>query len=141
MLIKPLYIYALANTSGQEIDQGTMLRFMGELIWFPEAAVMDYFHWEAIDSLSASLSMTYNGVTAKGTFTFDENGLVKSFSAQRFGDFEGEFRKETWEVKVTEHQEINGHIIASKCDVTWKLKEGDFTWLKLEVKDVRYEYD
>jgi hypothetical protein len=139
MLIKPLYIYTLANSSGPEIDQGTMLRYMGELIWFPEAAVMDYFHWEAIDSTRASLTMTYKGMTAKGIFTFDERGLVKSFSAQRFGDFDGEFRKETWEVRVTEHSEINGHVIGSKCEVVWKLKEGDFGWLKLEVKNIRYE--
>jgi hypothetical protein len=141
MLIKPFYIYTLANATGEEIDQGTMLRFMGELIWFPEAAVMDYFHWEEVDSTSAALSMTYNGVRARGTFTFNENGLVKSFSAQRFGDFDGEFRKETWEVQVTEHKVINGHLIGSKCDVIWKLKEGDFTWLTLEVKDITYEYN
>ena len=141
MLIKPLYIFSLANSSGQEIDQGTMLRYMGELIWFPEAAVMDYFHWEAIDSTSATLSMTYNGVSAKGTFTFDGNGQVKSFSAQRFGDFDGEFRKEEWQVKVTEHNMINGHLIGTKCEVTWKLKEGDFTWLMIDVKDISYEFD
>ena len=55
MLIKPFYIYTLADTSGPEMDQGTMLRYMGELMWFPEAAVMDYFHWEEIDSTSAAL--------------------------------------------------------------------------------------
>jgi hypothetical protein len=139
MLIKPLYIYTMANTSGDEINQGTMLRFMGELIWFPEAAVMNYFQWEEIDSARAALCMTYNGVTARGTFTFHENGLVKSFSAQRFGDFDGEFRKETWEVKVIEHKEINAHLIGSNCEVTWKLKEGDFTWLTLEVTDISYQ--
>ena len=141
MLIKPLHMYTLANTSGPEIDQGTMLRYMGELMWFPEAAVKDYFHWEEIDSTSAALSMTYNGVTVKGTFTFYQNGLVRSFSAERFGNFDGEFRKETWEVKVNEHDVINGRLIASKCKVTWKLKEGDFTWMKLDVKDISYEFD
>ena len=141
MLIKPFYIYNLANTSGPEMDQGTMLRYMGELMWFPEAAVMDYFHWEEIDSTSASLSMTYNGVTANGTFAFYKNGLVKSFTAQRFGNFDGEFRKETWEVWVNEHNVINGRLVGSKCKVTWKLKEGDFTWLMIDVKDISYEFD
>jgi len=141
MLIKPFYIYNLANTSGPEMDQGTMLRYMGELMWFPEAAVMDYFHWEEIDSTSAALSMTYNGVTANGTFAFYNNGLVKSFTAQRFGNFDGEFRKETWEVWVNEHNVINGRLVGSKCKVTWKLKEGDFTWLLLDVKDISYEFD
>lgn len=139
MLIKPLYIYSLANTSGSEIDQGTMLRYMGELIWFPEAAAMPYFEWEEIDSTSASLKMTYNGAVSKGIFTFDNDGLVKSFSAERFGDFNGVFKKEMWEVRITENRMINNNLIGSKCEVTWKLKEGDFTWLKLEVKNISYE--
>jgi len=140
MIIKPLYLYKIADTSGPEMDQGTMLRFMGELIWFPEAATMDYFRWEKINSTSAAVTMTFNGTTAKGVFTFDDNGLVKSFSAERFGNFDGQFRKEMWEVRVIEHREINGHLIGNKCEVTWNLKEGDFTWLKLEVNDVSYEF-
>lgn len=141
MLIKPFYIFTLANKSGEEMDQGAMLRFMGEVVWIPEAARMDYFHWKALDSTSAELSMTYNGKTALGVFTFDGGGMVKSFCAERFGDFDGQFRKETWEVTITEQSTINGHVIGSKCDVTWKLKEGDFTWLKLEVTGISYEYD
>jgi hypothetical protein len=139
MLIKPLYIYTLANTSGPEIDHGTMLRYMAELIWFPEAAVMPYFQWEQVDSTSAAVTMKYDEVEAKGLFKFDENGLVKSFCADRFGDFNGEFRKEKWEVRIIEHSSINGHVIGTKCEVTWKLTEGDFTWLRLEVKDISYK--
>jgi hypothetical protein len=143
MLIKPLFIYTLANSSGMEIDQGALLRYMAEIIWFPEAATMGYFRWEAIDSTNAALSMTCNGTTAKGIFTFDQDGLVKKFCAERFGDFNGHpgthrYRKELWEAKVIEHSLVNGHLIGSKCEVTWKLKEGDFTWLKLEVKSIRY---
>lgn len=136
MRIKPLYLYTLADTSGPEMDQGTMLRFMGEIIWFPEVATMDYFQWEAIDDNSASLTMTYKGNAAKGVFTFDDNGLVKSFSAERFGTFDGKLRKEMWEVRITEHNLVDGHFIGNKCEVTWKLKEGDFTWMKLEVTDI-----
>jgi len=139
MLIKALYIYTLANASGKEIDQGTMLRYMGELVWFPEAAIKEYYQWEQIDASTAALTMTYDGTTARGVFIFDEKGLVKSFSAKRFGDFDGEVRMETWEVKVTEYSEMNDHLIATKCEVTWKLKDGDFTWLKLEVRDIAYD--
>ncbi len=77
MLIKPFYLYTLANSSGPEIDQGAMLRYMAELMWFPEAAVMDYFHWEAIDSTSATLTMTYSGVSEKGTSPLTKTGWQK----------------------------------------------------------------
>jgi hypothetical protein len=77
----------------------------------------------------------------QGHIRFYKNGLVKSFTAQRFGNFDGEFRKETWEVRVNEHNVINGRLVGSKCKVTWKLKEGDFTWLMIDVKDISYEFD
>jgi len=138
MLIKPLFIYPLANSSGDEIDQGAMIRYMSEIAWYPEAAHARYFQWQELDSTHAQLTMTYGGLTASGIFSFDAAGLIKSFSAQRFGDFDGEFRKEVWEVIIKEHKEINNHLIPNKCEVKWKLKDGDFTWLRLEVMDIVY---
>ena len=138
MIIKPLFIYPLANSSGDEIDQGAILRYMSEIIWYPEAALAEYFQWQELDSTHAQLTMTYRNITASGIFSFDADGLVKSFSAHRFGDFDGEFRKEVWEIRVTEHKEMNNHLIPNKGEVTWKLKEGDFTWLRMEVTDIEY---
>jgi hypothetical protein len=34
---------------------------------------------------------------------------------------------------VTGYKAFNGTRIGNKNEVTWKLKEGDVTWLKLEV--------
>ena len=141
MLIKPLAIYTMANASGDEIDQGTLLRFMGEMIWYPEAAAMDYIHWEQVAPDQALVTMTYKGVTATGTFTFHPNGLVQRFSAKRFGDFHGEFKKETWQVDVTGYKKINNRQIPYACEVSWKLKSGDFMWLKQEVSDIEYIRD
>ncbi|WP_335621954.1 DUF6544 family protein [Chryseolinea soli] len=138
MLIKPLAIYTMANASGNEIDQGTMLRFMGEMIWYPEAAMMDYIHWEEVAPDQALATMTYKGVTATGTFTFHPNGLVQRFSAERFGDFQGEFRKETWQVDVTGYQKMNNREIPEACEVSWILKSGDFLWLKQEIIKIEY---
>ncbi len=138
MLIKPMAIYALANATGNEIDQGTLLRFMGEMIWYPEAATMDYIRWEEVAPDQALATMTYKGVTATGTFTFHPNGLVQRFSAERYGDFQGEFRKETWQVDVTGYKKMNDREIPYACEVTWKLKSGDFMWLKQEITHIEY---
>lgn len=138
MLIKPLAFYTMADASGNEIDQGTMLRFMGEMIWYPEAAVMDYIHWEEVAPDQALCTITYKGVTATGTFTFHPNGLVQRFSAERFGDFQGEFRKETWQVDVTGYKKMSDRQIPSACEVSWKLRSGDFLWLKQEITNIEY---
>ncbi|MBL0740495.1 DUF6544 family protein [Chryseolinea lacunae] len=139
MLIKPLFIYTMANTSGPEIDQGSMLRFLSEMIWYPEAATQPYMHWKEIAPLRATATMSYKGVTAMGTFTFLSDGRVASVVADRFGDFDGVFRKEVWQVNITGYKKMNGRLVPAQCEVTWKLNDGDFTWLKLNVTHLEHQ--
>jgi hypothetical protein len=64
MLIKALGLVRVADATGEQIDQGTLLRFLGETVWFPSAALQPYVHWEVIDEASARATMTYGNVTA-----------------------------------------------------------------------------
>jgi hypothetical protein len=53
MLIKLASLLTVADGVGAEIDQGAMLRYLGEIVWFPSAALSDSVSWEAIDERSA----------------------------------------------------------------------------------------
>ena len=136
MLIKPLYLFTAANSFGKEIDQGTLLRYLAEAAWFPQVAVNDYLRWEGIDDYHARVTMEYGGVSASGIYSFNEQGLVNGFEARRYGDFGGIYRKETWSVSVVAHKSFNNTPIGHRSEVTWKFKEGDFTWLKMEVTEI-----
>jgi hypothetical protein len=133
MLIKPLAMFTVANGSGKEVDQGTLLRYMAEMIWFPQAAASDYLHWEEISDHQARATMAYGGTTATGTYSFNEKGDVSGFQAQRYGDFGGAYRMETWAVSVKGYKTFHSRRIGNTSEVTWKLKTGDFHWLKLEI--------
>ncbi len=138
MLIKALGLLPVVDAAGPEIDQGTMLRYLGEMIWFPSAALEPYITWEAIDSVSAKATMSYGGVTASGVFTFDEEGRMLSFSAQRYmGGGEGS-TLENWFIPASEWKEFDGIRVPSKGDVIWKLKDGDFTYYKWEIEAIEY---
>ena len=137
MLIKPLYVFTAASSSGEEINQGSLLRYLAEIAWFPQAAVSDYLEWKEISKRQAEVTMTYGGITASGTYFFNEDGNIAGFEAQRYGAFEGIYRKETWSITVTSYKAFNDIIIGNKSEVTWKLKEGDFHWLKLEVTEIQ----
>lgn len=136
MLIKPLYLFTAANGMGKEIDQGTLLRYLAETAWFPQVAVNDYLRWESIDDRRARVTMNYKGISASGIFSFNDEGLVEGFEARRYGDFGGIYRKETWSVAITAHEKINNIPIGHRSEVTWKLSEGNFTWLKMEVTEI-----
>jgi len=136
MRIKAASLLPIANSSGTEIDQGSMIRYMAELIWFPHGAASPLFTWEQTDTDKARITMTCHAKVASGLYTFNADGLPIRFEAQRWGEFEGAFRKETWSVAITHYKHFNGISMPDKSEVTWKLKEGDFTWLKLEVVEI-----
>ena len=138
MQIKLLSLFPVVNAQGREIDQGTLVRYLGEIARFPTAALSDYISWEEIDAHSARATMSYKGVTASAVFTFNEQGDLIDFTAKRYMETNGQYVLEDWSGQTKEYREFNGIRISSKTDVIWKLKSGDFNWYKCEITDIDY---
>lgn len=133
-------VIIIADAHGKEIDQGTLLRYLAETCWFPSAALEPYIHWENIDDTSAKATMQYHGTSASGVFIFSKTGDIKQFEALRFYEQNDDFTLEKWIINCELHQEMNGIRIPVRSTVTWRLKSGDFTWLKLYITDINYSY-
>jgi len=138
MLIKMLSLLPVADASGEQTDQGTLLRYLGEIVWYPTAAISDYITWDPVNSSTAKATMTHGGVSASGLFRFNAKGEVVSFQAERYYDRGGEFTLETWFIRTGQSREFEGIRVPASAAVTWKLDEGDFTWYRLEISDVEY---
>jgi len=138
MLIKVLSLVKVADAEGKEIDQGAMLRYLAETVWFPTAALSSYIEWEEIDANSAKATMSYGGITASGVFTFNEKGEVISLVAERYREFNGQYLLKTWSVHMREHKEFNGIRIPAGGEVIWKSDTGDFNWYQFEITDIEY---
>ncbi len=138
MLIKVLSLFTVADSKGEETDQGTLLRYLAETIWFPSAALNEYLIWEEIDANNVIATMTYGEITASGIFTFNDKDEVINFEAERYGEFDGETRLETWSIPLRDYKEFEGIRVPTKGDVTWKLDTGDFNWFNFEVTEIEY---
>ena len=138
MLIKALSLVTVADGQGKEIDQGSLLRYLAEMMWFPAAALNNYIQWRELSDTSAEATMSYEGVTASGIFTFNEQGEALGFEAERYGEFDGEYRLETWACAIQEYQEFKGMMVPSQGDLIWKLDSGDFHWYHFKVKELEY---
>jgi len=138
MLIKVMSLFPIADATGPEIDQGTLLRYLAEIIWFPTAALCDYINWEQIDATSAQATMDYQGVTASGIFTFDDQtGLIR-FEAERYRESGGKYRLEPWLVEAGDFKEFGGFVLPSRGRIIWKPVTGDFEWYRVTVKEIEY---
>lgn len=140
MLIKILSLYSIVNAKSKEINQGTMIRYLAEMIWFPSFAISPYINWEQVSDSRVKVIMNYKGNEVFGFYNFNKDGNITSFEAKRFYENNGKSTLEDWVINIDtksikEFQEIK---IPTKSTVTWKLKNGDFTWYKLEISDVKY---
>lgn len=138
MLIKALSLLPVADAKGPETDQGTMVRYLAEICWFPTAALSEYITWEEINPTTAKAIMTYDNITVSGIFYYNLDDDLIAFEADRYYDRKGGATLEKWRIENTAYGERNGIRIPIGSAVTWKLPEVDFTWFKLEILDVKY---
>jgi len=133
ILIKAASLITVADGTGPEVDQGALLRYLGEIVWFPSAALGDTITWQAIDDRSARATMSYGGVTASMVFGFDERGRVVTQTADRYMSAEGGARLERWFIPVTEWRTFGGIEVPSRGNAVWKLAGGDFDYFRWEI--------
>ncbi|MGI6067051.1 MAG: DUF6544 family protein [Bacillota bacterium] len=138
MLIKLLSLITVANGTGPEIDQGTLLRYLGEIVWFPTAALASYITWEEIDAHSAQATMTYGGITASAIFKFNDQGEVTDYLCDRYMTVDDGYRLEKYSVPMEDYQELDGLQIPTRAVGMWKLHTGDFSYYKAEVTEIEY---
>ena len=138
MLIKVVSLIPVVDAQGKEMDQGVLLRYLAEIMWFPTAALSSYIKWEEIDLHSARATMSYKGVTASGVFSFNELGDVINFVCQRYMEAKGQFSLETWSTPPMSYHNFDGIRIPNTVQAIWKLKTGDFCWFKGEVTEIEY---
>ena len=104
MLIKAASLVTVADAKGKEFDQGEMVRYLSEMIWFPSAFLEDNVSFEAVDARSARVILTHGGRTASGTLFFDREGRLTEFVARRYDGT----NLETWSVSIAAYGQFEG---------------------------------
>lgn len=138
MLITINALLPVVNERGPKLDEGTLQRFLGEVVWFPAMALSPYITWEDLDDTSARATMQYKNTEADGTFYFNEQGDFIKFVALRYKGNEPEAQRYPWVLTVDDYGEFDGIRVPVKMKATWELEEGNWTWLDLEIVDLKY---
>ena len=136
MFIQAGGLVTVADGTGEKFDQGGLLRYLGEIIWFPSAALAPSISWEPIDDTKAKATISHRGTTASAVFEFDDRGRLTTMSAKRY--FNGE-TLEDWSIPITEWKSLRGISMPTRGSAVWKLspeKGGDFEYYRWEILDV-----
>ena len=132
-----LGLIPVADKRGGDLNQGALLRYLNETMWFPAATLSPYITWAARDATSAVATMSYGGVTASATFVFDAQGQLTTMTALRNNDAKG--RALPWSTPLNAYGEFNGVRVPLGGEAIWAYETGDFTYIRLRVTELEYD--
>lgn len=136
--VKLFGVIKLGESKGIEIDQGEILRFLTEIIWFPSAFTADYICWDAIDDNTSKATISCGKNSASANFHFTSSGEIEKITAKRYREVKGDFELNDWEISNLEYKEYHGITLPYKAHVTWKLESGDLCYYKFEITGIAY---
>ena len=76
----------VSTARGPGIDQGSLLRYLAEMCWFPSAYLSDHIQWQPLNGSSARATMSYGGASASAVLHVNEAGRLTNLVAQRYQD-------------------------------------------------------
>lgn len=139
MHVRLLGLKDIVDATGAEMDQGSLIRWFNETMWFPAVWTTDLINWQPIDDASALGSLTVGDQTVEAEFRFDSDGRFVDFRADRYRDIGDGFEVRPWRTPITGHTRFNGIELPARGGGVWELDDGDFEYIQIRVTDVRYE--
>ncbi len=138
MVVKLFGLFKVAEMNCPEVNQGEMIRFLAEGVWFPSMFVNDYITWESLRHNAAKATIKYADISATVVFYFNEKYEVEKIAAKRYMEKDGTFLLKDWEIQILSYKKFNDVLIPNKSKVIWKLADGDFCWYKPEIFEIEY---
>ena len=128
---------SIADAHGPELDQGSALRLLAEMVWYP-TALFDarYVTWSAIDAAHALATLRFGERQVSGTFEFGADGLPVGMTAERSMDKLG---LRPWGGTYHDWRNVSGMRVPFEAIVTWQLESGPFTYAHWLVEAMDYD--
>ncbi len=131
-------LFTIFDAHGDELDQGTMVRYLNEMSWFPIALMSDYVTWRAVDDRSFDATFTDHGRSVSARFFVDEQGRLTDFVTERYREDKGTYTLDTWSTPMLEHGIMAGLNLPIRGKAVWKLPAGDLPYADFTLTSVEY---
>lgn len=136
LVITIFSLLKIADGKGEKYDQGELLRWIAESVWFPTNLLPnESLHWNPIDNQTAQLTFNYNGLSLSYVVVFNNIGEITQVQTKRYM---GEASLETWVGKVSHYKELNGILVPTEIEAIYRLEKGDYSYAKFNVKTIEY---
>ncbi len=128
--------FKVVDGSGREMDEGSLMRFLNEMMWFPSFYLDERLRWEPVNERSARATIEDGGMEVSATLQFDGDGRMVDFESPRYMSTPDGFKLEQWSTPVSEYRSFDGRRLPGVGSAVWKLASGDFTYIWMELTRV-----
>lgn len=139
MRVRLFGVVPVVDEEGPEMDQGSLMRWLNETIWFPQVWATDVITWTPLDEHSAMGAVSAGGLTVEAEFCFDDEGRVVDFRADRYRSEDSGFVLTPWRTPIVTHARFDGIEVPSSGSALWELDDGDLEYIRIRVTDVTYD--
>lgn len=131
-----LNLFKLVDGSGPRYDQGELLRWLGESVWFPTNLLPgSRLQWFPVDENKAELCFSYMDQNLSYKVSFNKEGEITELETQRYM---GDESLETWIGRVSSYKEVNGMKIPMTIEAIWKLPDGEHSYAQFNVRKIHH---
>ena len=132
--------FQLFRSTGAEMDQGQLITAFADAVYMPSLFFQEYVSWTVIDDHTVEGEITWKDVSAKGRFTFDNNGYIIRFDTNdRYMDENGKGSSLVpWYVTYSDYKEQNGYFQPGSVSVNWILPGGVDTYFESDNIEIQY---
>lgn len=131
----------LFDQTGPEMDKACLVTYLAECMFAPASLLQDYMSFDQISDYEVKATICYEGQTASGIFTFNENYEFVSFTTNDRGvtNPDGTMEYVPWSAVCGEyHTADSGIKYPTKFKAIWNYPEEDFVYFDGVIRVVSY---
>lgn len=132
--------FTIADSSGAEVDRGSLVRLLCEMPWFPTAFLDGrYVQWSAVDEQRATATLRVNGRSVTATFEFGPDDLPVTCSADRFFDSGGQSVLTPWVGRFADFRAVDGVLVPHHVVAAWVVDGNPSEYVRFDVERVVFD--
>jgi len=132
----------LFHQTGADMDKGGLVTYLGECLVMPSSLLQDFITLEEIGDLRVKATITYNGISVSGIFTFNESGEATSFYSEDRPCVaaDGSVESAGWSELYEDYQLAeNGIMYPTHRKSIWNDEDGDFVYFDGKISSIGYD--
>ena len=137
LVVKLFSLVKVVDEKGSHVDQGELLRWLGESVWFPTNLLpRKNLEWSPINDTSARITYSHNGISVYLDVFFNENDEIVRLETERYME---KNRLEKWSGELSDYREVNGIKIPMHIQASWDLKEKTHTYADFQIQNIEFD--